>query len=201
MRSGDTKSCGCLLEEYNRKQLINRVGERHGRLVITSKAPGNRKAWYVKCDCGKEKTILYGNLRTTTSCGCWKAQGKYQTDNSGKSNGESTRNFKLDCYKRGAIKRNLTWTLSDEQFYIITKLNCHYCNSLPSNVVKSAYNKGDFVYSGIDRLDNTKGYEPDNCVPCCKTCNRAKDTMTEQEFLDWVRRVFNHAFRDIKNTL
>jgi hypothetical protein len=179
----------------------DKSGERHGRLIITGKAPGSRKAWYVRCDCGVEKVILYHNLRTTTSCGCWKAEGKYQTDNSGVGFGESTRFLKLDEYKRGASSRGLTWNLDDKDFDKLTSSNCHYCDIEPNQVVKSKYNKGDFVYNGIDRVDNTKGYEPDNCVPCCKVCNRAKDTMTEQEFLDWVGRVHNHASRKTKTII
>src|ERR1700744_3633417 len=58
--------------------MIDRTGERFGRLVITGKAPGNRKLWFVHCDCRVDKTVLYGNLKTTTSCGCWKAEGKYK---------------------------------------------------------------------------------------------------------------------------
>jgi 5-methylcytosine-specific restriction endonuclease McrA len=37
---------------------------------------------------------------------------------------------------------------------------------------------------GIDRVDNSIGYTPDNCVPCCTQCNRIKlDHLTYEEML------------------
>ena len=37
---------------------------------------------------------------------------------------------------------------------------------------------------GIDRLDNSKGYEIDNIVPCCFVCNQVKSNrFTVQEML------------------
>lgn len=169
----------------------DKTGERHGRLTITGKAPGSRKSWYVKCDCGNTKIILYHNLRTTTSCGCYKKENTYRTDNSGVPFGASTRYLVLDEYKRGAFKRNLTWELKEEEFDKLTSNPCHYCGCSPQTVRKSQYNKGDFVYNGIDRVDNTKGYLPDNVVSCCTICNRAKDIMTQGEFLLWIERVHN----------
>jgi hypothetical protein len=29
-------------------------------------------------------------------------------------------------------------------------------------------------------------------VPCCKLCNCAKSDQTVSEFLDWVRRIYDH---------
>jgi hypothetical protein len=178
--------------------MIDRTGERFGRLVITGKAPGSRKCWWVRCECGTVKTVLYNNLRTTKSCGCWKQEGTYQKDNSGVEFGESTRYFVLDRYKRDAAKRGYAWSLTDKQFYELTSSACHYCGQPPSNIKKNDYNKGDFVYSGIDRRDNVVGYEPCNVVPCCCVCNRSKDVMTEKEFLNWVGRVFKHGTEKAK---
>jgi len=48
---------------------------------------------------------------------------------------------------------------------------------------------GDYVYSGIDRLDSSKGYEPGNVVPCCKQCNWAKNDIAYDKFLEWIERV------------
>ena len=48
---------------------------------------------------------------------------------------------------------------------------------------------GDFIYNGIDRLDNNEGYLPSNVVTCCKICNRAKHSLTVVEFLEWVRDI------------
>ena len=41
--------------------------------------------------------------------------------------------------------------------------------------------------NGIDRFDNTIGYELHNCVPCCGFCNFAKGKHTYQEFKNWIK--------------
>ena len=48
------------------------------------------------------------------------------------------------------------------------------------------------MHNGIDRVDSTMGYAIDNCVPCCKTCNIAKHTMTTIEFAGWINRAYQH---------
>lgn len=52
----------------------------------------------------------------------------------------------------------------------------------------ATYN-GDYVYNGVDRLDNAVGYLPGNCVPCCKFCNLAKAGGSYEEFVAYLDRV------------
>lgn len=56
-------------------QLINLVGRRFGRLIVvrTKRYPNSKEiSWVCKCDCGRNKIALGGNLRSgaTLSCGC-----------------------------------------------------------------------------------------------------------------------------------
>ena len=44
-------------------------------------------------------------------------------------------------------------------------------------------------YSGIDRIDNAAGYTEGNVVACCRICNRAKETLSVQEFAEWASRL------------
>ena len=53
---------------------------------------------------------------------------------------------------------------------------------------------GPFIFNGIDRVENTIGYEMDNVVTSCFKCNRAKNVMPAQEFLELAERIYlNHA--------
>ena len=61
-----------------------------------------------------------------------------------------------------------------------------------STIEKSQYNNGDFIYNGIDRLDNKLGYEEENCVPCCYLCNRMKWSITEKDFLAQISKIFKN---------
>jgi len=46
------------------------------------------------------------------------------------------------------------------------------------------------IYNGIDRVDNAIGYLTDNCVACCKVCNRAKLQMSKNEFFDHIKKIY-----------
>jgi hypothetical protein len=84
---------------------------------------------------------------------------------------------KLIAYKRGAKSRELSFLLTVEQFNNLISQSCHYCGG-----------EG----GGIDRLHRHLGYELRNCVPACYRCNLSKHTMNEQEFMEWITRVYTH---------
>ena len=80
LRSGGTKSCGCLREElvYNRGG-ISLVGHTFGRLEVIQLAfskPNHNSSWLCKCDCGNSVVVVGHALRTghTKSCGCLKRE-------------------------------------------------------------------------------------------------------------------------------
>ncbi|ARK33948.1 AP2/ERF family transcription factor [Lactiplantibacillus plantarum] len=79
LRSGYTKSCGCLRREISSKlRRVNLLGKRFGRLLVIeeepSKAGDHIVFWKCQCDCGNivlhsTNTLTSGN---TKSCGCFK---------------------------------------------------------------------------------------------------------------------------------
>ena len=80
--------------------------------------------------------------------------------------------------------------LTKEDFRALTKSNCYYCGQPPSQIVKAGNGvNGEYLYSGIDRVNNDLGYAISNVRPCCKQCNIAKGILTEAEFYAWIRRV------------
>lgn len=185
------------MSAHNFKDL---TGLRFGKRVVLSfvgiKVNGSGEkygVWLTRCDCGKEKEASTGTVRNGFSCGCY---CRYTSGVARRlPNGGAARNANLSKYKISAKKRNLEWSLSDQQFDLLTSGNCYYCDVEPKQICKasrSCRQTSQTIYNGIDRVDNTKGYEIDNVVSCCKVCNRAKDTMTQQEFLDWATRVAKH---------
>ncbi len=87
----------------------------------------------------------------------------------------------LKKYKRDAKKRQLLFTLSDDQFCALISLKCHYCGQ----IIKK--------FNGIDRIDNNFGYIEGNCVPCCGICNIMKHIMKHDEFIIQCHLISTHC--------
>jgi hypothetical protein len=65
------------------------------------------------------------------------------------------------------------WTISFEEYAATITRNCYYCNTSLTGETGS----------GLDRIDNSKGYTPGNVNPCCSSCNRIRgDSMSAEEF-------------------
>lgn len=94
-------------------------------------------------------------------------------------------------YKYVARKRKYSFELSIEDFKRLTLENCNYCGIAPSTVHKPKRLNGAYTYNGIDRVTNTMGYTPENCVSCCVFCNKAKNDMTMPEWNAWLDRIVN----------
>ena len=70
-------------------------------------------------------------------------------------------------------KRKKECTLTKEQYFELIQKHCSYCNY---------YNEEEI--NGIDRIDNAKDYILENCIPCCKYCNRMKHILHPVFFIE-----------------
>jgi hypothetical protein len=113
-----------------------------------------------------------------------------------RSDPDSDYKWRYQSYAQAAKKRNLSFNLSYDLFLEITQSRCYYCDAEPE-MRPSHHKRWDFKFpmSGIDRVDSRKGYEKDNVVPCCTHCNRAKWDYDREDFLLWIKKVYNHQFR------
>lgn len=176
--------------------VIHTPGTRSGRLTVV-RYIGKRAGYHIyllRCDCGKEMEQRW-RPQDRQSCGCLRAE-KCKTHNHAKryEPGEANFNRLLGQYKNGALRRGLSFELTEEQFKILTKSDCAYCGAVPSMV--GGFNKasfGTYIYNGIDRVDNKLGYTVANSVACCNMCNLAKRTSSQAEFLAWVSRVYKNS--------
>ena len=177
--------------------LINEIGNRYGRLLVIKRAGSNDRGnavWLCKCDCGNETEVPGIVLRDgrTKSCGCLRDEflGKMPK-------GEAAFNSLLDNYRRNAEKRGIEFDLSEQEFRSLTEQDCYYCGSPPLASYTSSGCNGDYIYNGVDRVNNELGYIVDNCVPCCKFCNRAKGWDSHEVLIAYLDRVAAFRSKDL----
>ena len=176
-----TKSCGCLLHP-------NLIGQTFGSLTVTElyNVKNQVRYFYCRCKCGQQ-TIVRGTALTTgktVSCGC----SRFLPIE------EFTLNRVFNTYKQHAQRRGKLFQLDREAFRNIIVQNCTYCGSEPEREVnrREPVCKG-ICYNGIDRIDSKVGYIQSNCVPCCKICNYMKHILTQDQFLEHIRKIYTFS--------
>ena len=82
-------------------------------------------------------------------------------------------------YKKNAKKKERVFQLTKDDYIRVINIPCQYCRRAISETNKS----------GIDRIDNARGYELSNIAPCCGECNLMKKEMSQTEFIDRCARI------------
>jgi hypothetical protein len=178
---------------------VDLTGQRLNKLTVISYSHSHiqpskqkRAVWNVRCDCGNQFKASYATL-TCCKNQCNQCAIKDRGLQLRKDVKKTAINYLFIRYRKGAEERNLTFSLNKEQFEQLITKNCHYCNEQPKQLYKnnkSKYHKIEFLYNGIDRVDNKMGYELKNCVSCCKICNVMKATLTKHDFIEHIKKIF-----------
>jgi hypothetical protein len=193
-----TKDYKKFLSKYNTSYWL--VGQKFGFLTVIKFKEKKSKhvKWDCLCICGNSKVVGSRELlaRDAVTCGCklhFSIKGLCNWNPASKlSQGESGFNVLYNSYKNNAKNRNLVFELTKEQFKILNKQNCFYCGKIPSSITKTGTDHSSYVYNGIDRKDNSKGYTIENSVSCCGLCNKIKHVMSDVEFLKHIKSVAKH---------
>lgn len=92
-----------------------------------------------------------------------------------------------EAKNKAVKKRGIEWVLTFEEYCSLIVLPCYYCNNELGQPVKRA--------CGLDRLDSNIGYQLDNVVSCCYTCNCIKNEfLTPEETKIAVSAILNYRF-------
>lgn len=189
----------------------DRTNDKHGRLTVVSHAGKDHRGkhlWLCLCECGNEKVVVSDNLSSgkSNSCGCLKAEFLSRRGNQYglySDREEALLKVQYSHLKRRDKKKGFIDTMGFDYFRLLSKSPCKYCGLEYSKEIEDRLNESkkqkrlsDHILkcNGIDRVDSSKGYTKDNSVACCKYCNTAKNTMTEDEFYNWIKRVYEYNF-------
>jgi len=188
---------------------LNLKNKKFGRLTVQSLASVKeyKSYWKCKCVCGKITTVWGGHLKSghTQSCGCYKIDRSREVSTgqtwSRLPPGESGFNALYCQYKNGAKRRNLAFNISRTKFKELVTKNCYYCNKPPSNIIygsikgytKKGIKNSKFIYNGLDRINNNRGYSVNNILTSCTRDNRLRmNNFTVEETKVMVQALENY---------
>lgn len=173
-------------------------GQRFGRWTVLKRS-GRVKSlnraviWECVCDCGRKGKVQGGQLRSghSKSCGCYGIEVRKKINSLPPD--RAILNRMWASYRSTAKRFNRSFKLSKKQFERLTKQNCFYCGAPPAAyvpVLQKHCRTPCFAFcNGIDRIDNSKGYLPNNVVPCCTQCNIMKNHFSISDFLQHVKAI------------
>jgi hypothetical protein len=98
--------------------------------------------------------------------------------NKGKGKGTCPVKVKYQTYKSNAKKRGIVFDVLFDEFRVLVTGKCVYC--------------GDDA-TGIDRVDNARGYVEGNMESCCGTCNHMKWVLSRDDFIAKCRAIVDRV--------
>lgn len=160
LRKGNTNSCGCLHREIvsesrPSKMVIDITNQVFGRLLVLHRlvTENKRARWLCACECGKKVEVYGTELRrgNTKSCGCLS---------------RDTAKDLLTTHGQCRSRAYVTWSAMHSR--------CRFNPRYLKNQINVCRSWSDFlsfykdmgeppIGMSLDRIDNLKGYAPDNC--------------------------------------
>lgn len=170
LTNGHTVSCGCARKDIGEKLKQDLTGKRFGRLTVIGpdgrSETGHTSLWECVCDCGAKITVRGTNLKngSSQSCGCYRHEylvEAHTTHGGAKREGKRTK-----LYSVWIGMRRRYYDENDGNYHRYGGRGIEICDGWRENfaafrawAVKNGYRHN----LTIDRIDNDKGYSPENC--------------------------------------
>lgn len=159
-----------------KKDYEKEIGRKYGRLTLVSIIPKSKAKFLCKCDCGKETEALLCTMKSghKLSCGCLQKEKakknvmdyvnseKYRLPPSRKTHGMSnTRLYRewLSMRNRCKLKSQRCYRLYGERGIFV----CDEWENSFETFMEWSIKNGYSDELELDRIDNERGYSPDNC--------------------------------------
>jgi hypothetical protein len=99
----------------------------------------------------------------------------------------------------GAAKRGIEVSVSKEYVFNLLEGQGYKC-ALSGEDIALAHGRNAFMHgrktASIDRIDSSKGYISENIQWVHKDINRMKGPMSQDDFLNWCRKVAGHRHKE-----
>ncbi len=146
---------------------IDLAGRKFGRLMVlydTGERKNGKVIWHCKCDCGNEVDVKSVNLISgyTTSCGCYNRERVAEANT---VHGMSRRRKYHPVYRIWQAILQRCENPDHNQYKNYGGRGIKVCDEWHDAVIfiNWALTHGWQEGLSIDRIDNDKGYSPDNC--------------------------------------
>lgn len=147
---------------------IDHTGKRFGKLLIIgfshsvfrSKRQGFYQYWKCVCDCGKEKVVLYNNLKSsnTTSCGCMSSRNLLPKTNT--KHGKT----RTPTYNNWRAMKDRCYGFGHSEYKRYGALGIKVCDRWKNSFENFLEDMGERPpYHSIDRINPFGDYSPENC--------------------------------------
>jgi hypothetical protein len=139
------------------------VGARFGRLIVvedlgTTGRPYHFRRWRVKCDCGEERIVLNQSLHRQISCGC---EQRRRSADAARTHGMT----KSPLYKVWTAMRQRCLNPNCASWPKYGGRGITLCERWKDDYaafVEDVGQRPEGARWSIDRIDNSRGYEPGN---------------------------------------
>lgn len=146
------------------------------------------KTWLAQCKCGKTFNIRSSRLKITPSCGCSDSElvQKYA------QNFDEVPEWFWEKFKKGAYKRNLEFTISENklwEIFISQDKKCFFSGL--ELYIPTKKTQPNFTAS-IDRIDSKNGYIEGNIQWVHKTINMMKMRMSNDQLIEFCSLIYKN---------
>lgn len=177
------------------------TNQRFGKLTaikISERENNKRSYWVCECDCGRTKEIALSHLRSgaTTSCGCYQKQKAKEANAKHGDVGTSLYNRWKEMRHRCENPNHSRFKDYGARGITITEDWNDY-----KNFRDWALLNGYQEELTLDRIDNDKGYSPDNCQWVDYTANgrnRRNTVRLEGSTLAEIAETHNLTYEEVK---